>query len=66
MKAGQDYAILMIKTEQALRRAHDHCLLKQWGNAQAEVTQMIAHMFELELWLENQTDGENGKFEISG
>ena len=59
-----DYAIMMIKAEQALKRMHQDCLKKQWSTAQMEVDIVMAKMLGLKLWLGKQEDGKEGKFEV--
>ena len=59
-----DYAILMLRAEQALKRMHQSCLKKQWSTAQMEVDIVLAKMMEMSLWLGKQEDGKEGKFEV--
>jgi len=58
-----DYAMLLMKIEKHVKKAHEHCLKKEWGAAGKNILSADAYCASLLEWIENQTEGQEGKFE---
>jgi hypothetical protein len=64
MKSVQsDYAMLLLKIEKSVKKAHDHCLKKEWSAAGKNILIADAYCASLLEWLDNQKEGQEGKFE---
>ena len=58
-----DYAYLMLKMEQHQKAMHNSCLKKNWQEAREHAKEIDRHCDALMLWLSNQSEGQDAKFE---
>ena len=65
MKSVQsDYAMLLLVIEKHVKKAHNHCLKKEWKSAGDNILIADAYCASLLEWLDNQEEGEDGKFGV--
>lgn len=63
MKSVQtDYAHLMLMLEKHVKKAHDHCLKKEWKSAEDNILVADSYCAALLQWLDSQEEGQDSKF----